>query len=46
MKFLDDSAWFCMEKLKNTVLRPKDQKLNKKIKKPTPKRKYVNKFLY
>ena len=22
-KFLNDSAWFCMEKLKNIVLRPK-----------------------
>ena len=45
IKILNDSPRFCMEKLKNTVLRPKNPKLNKKIP-PTPKRKYVNKFLY
>ena len=32
-EFLDDSAWLCMEKLKNTVLKPKNIKNIKQIKK-------------
>ena len=28
MKLLDGSAWFCMEKLKNIVVRPKNKKNN------------------
>ena len=32
MEFLDDSAWFCMEKLKNIVLRSQNKKENEKPK--------------
>ena len=32
IKFLDDSAWLCMEKLKNTVLRQKTKEHTKNTK--------------
>ena len=31
IKILDDSAWLCIEKLKNTVLRQTKMKLDKKL---------------
>ena len=33
MKFLNDSAWFYLEKQTNTILRPKTLKFDKKYKK-------------
>ena len=42
IKIINDSAWFCMEKLKNTVLRPTKQKIIAKNTQKIPKNTHRN----